>query len=377
MNPALEKSVSRTTTLPHRVHNFGAGPSTLPLPVLKRIQEEMLDFAGLGASVIEVSHRSSEFMRMAGETREHLRRLMNVPASHSILFAHGGGHMQFSAVPLNLLGLKPSRKALYVDTGNFALRAIEDAGRQGYIRTIASGRNSDYDRIPELNPQDLDPDACYLHITTNNTAMGTRWNTWPDSGNIPLVGDMTSDILSRHVDVNRFGLIYASAQKNVGIAGAAVVIVRKDLLGHALPDTPNLLNYQQLDEDNSLTNTVPTFTIYVMKLLLEWLEEQGGLEAMEAANERKAKLLYDVLDRSAYYRAYVQPAHRSTMNVTFTLPDNTRLERFLAEAHRNGLYALKGHSFRGGVRASIYNAMTEAGVRALADFMTEFERRNG
>jgi len=363
--------------VPHRVHNFNAGPSTLPVSVLERIQSELLDFAGLGASVIEVSHRSQEFMRLVEETREQVRRLMNVPASHAILFCHGGGHMQFSAVPLNLLGLKPARKALYVDTGNFALRAIEDASRQGYIRTIASGRNTDYDRIPELEPGDLDPDASYLHLTTNNTAMGTRWNAWPDAGAIPLVGDMTSDILSRRVEVSRFGVIYASAQKNVGIAGVSVVIVRKDLMGHALPGTPSLLDYRQLHEDGSLTNTVPTFTLYVMKLLLEWLDDQGGLEAMEQANARKAKLLYDVLDRGAYYRAFAHRAHRSDMNITFTLPDAARLERFLAQAHENGLYALKGHSFRGGVRASIYNAMPEAGVRALAEFMTEFERRNG
>lgn len=361
-----------------RVYNYNAGPSMLPYAVLQRMQDEWLNWRGTGVGIIEISHRSPEFEAMLGETDELLRRLLGLPEDYAIIYCHGGGQMQFSMVPLNLLGLKPARKALYTETGSFAARAVEEAARHGFVRVIASSRNTGYDRIPAWEPDALDPEASYLHITTNNTAMGTRWQTFPQVEGVELVGDMTSEILSREFDPRAFGLFYAGAQKNLAPAGLAMAFVRRDLLGHALPETPNLLNYTALEEKHSLVNTVSTYSIYVMRLWLEWVEEQGGVAAMERMAEERAAAVYGALDENrGFYRPHALPGHRSTQNVVFNLPDAELLGRFLSEAEQHGLYALAGHPQVGGVRASLYNGMPVAGAHALADFMMDFVRRNG
>ncbi|MBI3993919.1 MAG: 3-phosphoserine/phosphohydroxythreonine transaminase [Candidatus Lambdaproteobacteria bacterium] len=360
-----------------RVYNFGPGPATLPLPVMERARDEFLDFQGLGASIIEISHRSKEFEALLDQTDALLRELMEIPQDYAILYAHGGGQMQFSMVPMNLMRYRPARKALYVETGEFSKRAIEEARRYGTVDVVASSRGTRFDRIPELDPARIDPAASYLHITTNNTICGTQWRDVPAAGDVPLVGDATSEILSRRIDVRRFGVLYAGAQKNLGPAGLAVVIVRRSLLGHELPETPKLLTYKVLADDHSLTNTTNTFSVYMSKLVLEWLKTQGGVPAIEVRNQRKAATLYAILDASSFYRGHAHTPDRSIMNVTFNLPTPELEARFLREAEAQGLYALKGHRALGGVRASLYNAMSEDGVAALADFMRTFEQRNG
>lgn len=360
-----------------RIYNFSPGPAMLPDAVMVRIKEELLNYGGLGASVIEISHRSKDFMAIVDGATSLFRELAGLPADYSVLFVAGGGRMQFSAVPLNLIGRSPSRKALYVETGVFSANAIKDAAAYGDIRVLATSRPTGFDRIPEVDPQAVDQDAAYVHITTNNTVYGSRWNVFPDTGRVPLVGDSTSEILSRVIDYSRFGVIYAGLQKNLGPSGTAVVVIRKDLLGQALPVTPFLLNYASLDKANSLANTPSTFNIYVTWRVLQWLKEQGGVAAIEAVNNAKAKLVYDVIDASSFYRGVVQPAHRSTMNITFHLPTEELLGQFLKGALKEGLYALKGYRDVGGVRASMYNAMPLEGAQTLAAYMREFERTNG
>jgi len=360
-----------------QVWNFGAGPAMLPQSVMERIREEWLDYHGMGVSVIEISHRSKEFGAILTEAQRLFRELTGLPDDYRILFIHGGARMQFAAVPLNLAGRVPSRRALYCETGNFARLAAQDAAPFAEVRTVLSGVETGYDRIPELGAGAMEQDAAYLHITSNNTLYGTRWNVFPETGAVPLVADMTSELLSRRIDFSRFGLVFAGLQKNLGPSGMAMVIVREDLLGHADEKTPLLLNYTQAAKDNSLTNTTNTFAIYAIKRVLEWLRDEGGIEAVETRNEAKAKILYDLLDGSGFYRGVACPAHRSTMNVTFRLPSGELEQRFVAEASDAGLYALAGHRSVGGIRASIYNPMPLDGVKALAGFMAEFERRNG
>ncbi len=285
--------------------------------------------------------------------------------------------MQFSAVPLNLIGRSPSKKALYVETGVFSANAIKDAAPYGEIKVIASSRGTGFDRIPAIDPAAVDQDAAYLHITTNNTVYGSRWNQVPETGQVPLIGDSTSEILSRVIDYSKFGMIYAGLQKNLGPSGTAIVVIRKELLGQALPFTPYLINYANLDKANSLANTPSTINIYVTWLVLQWLKEQGGVAAIEAVNNAKAKTVYDVIDASGFYKGVVQPEHRSTMNITFHLPSQELLDAFLKGAGKHGLYALKGYRDVGGVRASMYNAMPLEGAQALASHMQEFERTNG
>ena len=362
----------------NRVYNFTAGPSTLPLEVMEQVRQDLFDYGGLGAGIAEISHRSQEFHAIVEEGEALLHELMGIPDDYRVLFCHGGGQLQFSMVPLNLIGLKPARKALYVDTGSFAARAADIATRYGYVHVPAHSRETDYDRVPRLDEELLAQDASYIHITTNNTAMGTYWREIPDTGALPLAADMTSEILSRVVDVRRFGLIYAGAQKNLGPSGLAMVILRKELLGHALPGTPQLLNYTDLASDRySMGNTPATVPIYIMLLILRWVKKQGGVAALEKTNAEKAALLYRVIDGSGFYRGFALPEHRSPMNVTFDLPDGALNDRFVAEALEAGLYGLKGHRSRGGVRASIYNAMPIGGASLLAEFMTAFERKNG
>lgn len=361
-----------------RVYNFTPGPSTLPLPVLKRMQEEWLDFNGMGTSVIEISHLIPEFKELLFETEELARELLEVPEHYRIAFVHGGGQMEFALVPMNLIARGSARKGLYVESGLFSRRAIKEGHTHGAVEVVASSSATNFDRIPDFDPGALDPDASFLHITTNNTMVGTRWPDFPALEGIPLVGDATSEILSRPIDVTRFGVLYAGAQKNMGVSGMAVVMVREDLLGHALPLTPKMLNYTQLVRDRSLSNTVNTFAVYVANLMLKWIKTNGGVRAMEKHNESKAKILYDSLEKhQGFYLPHAIPAHRSTMNVTFRLVDDSLEEKFLAEADAEGFYALKGHSDFGGVRASIYNAMPVEGVQALAGFAENFVRKHG
>ena len=360
-----------------RVYNFGAGPAMLPTSVMERAQKEFLNFANIGAGLIEISHRSKEFEAVLDKVDSLLIEMANIPANYKILYVHGGAQMQFSAVPMNLINRLPAKKAVYIESDNWAKLAAKEAARYGTIVTAASSAGSNYDRIPEFDAASVSKDTSYVYITSNNTLYGTRWNKFPDTGAIPLVADMTSEMLSRKIDVSKFGIIFAGLQKNLGPAGLACVIVRDDLLDYALPETPNLLNYKTYAEQHSLANTNNTFAIYMMMLVLEWLKDQGGVAAIEKQNEAKAKLLYDVIDSSNFYVGVSHPDHRSTMNVTFNLANDALLEEFLKGADARGLYALKGHRAVGGARASIYNAMPVAGCKALADYMQEFAKAHG
>jgi phosphoserine aminotransferase len=359
-----------------KVYNFGAGPAMLPEAVMQQIQQEWLDYQGMGVSVIEISHRSKEFVAILEETQALFRELTGLPDNYRILFIHGGARMQFSALPLNLAGRKPGKRCLYFETGNFAKLSATDAKPFCNVETAASSAATNYDRIPDYDPAIFNDAVSYVHITGNNTIYGTRWNQFPETGAVPLIADMTSEILSRQIDYSKFGIIYAGMQKNLGPSGMAMVIIRDDLLGFAAAQTPVLLNYAAADKDNSLTNTTNTFAIYTTKLVLQWLKEQGGVAVIEKRNEEKAARLYKIIDASAFYRGVAHPEHRSIMNVSFNLATEELAAKFLKAAGAIGLYALKGHRNVGGIRASIYNPMPMAGVEALAVFMQEFEQAN-
>ena len=359
------------------VYNFGAGPAMLPVQVMQQIRDEFLDYQGMGVSIIEISHRSKEFEAVLARCDDLIREIATLPDNFRILYTHGGARMQFSAVPMNLLPLKSARKAVYSETGEFSKQANVEAARYGDIIIASSGKDTNYDRLPPLTRDMVPADASYAYITSNNTIYGTQYKTFPDLGDTPLVVDATSDIFSRPVDFSRLGVMFASLQKNLGPAGTALVLIREDLIGHAMDSTPSLLDYKTYDESHSLANTNNTFAIYVTCLVMQWLKDQGGLAGIARANEAKANLLYQLIDKSDFYNGTANLADRSTMNVTFTLPDDDLSQRFLGEAQANGLYALKGHRKVGGIRASIYNAMPLAGCQALAAFMQEFERRNG
>ena len=360
-----------------RIFNFSPGPAMLPDAVMIRAQQEFLNYGGIGASILEISHRSKDFVAVIEEAVALFRELVSLPENYAVLFVHGGARMQFSAIPMNLIALKPAHRAAYVETGVFSANAIKDAAPYGTIETVASGRSDKFMRIPDLDVSRIPSDTSYLHITTNNTAYGTRWNKFPETGDLPLVGDTTSEILSRVMDYSRFGVVYASLQKNLGPGGTAIVVIRKDLLGHALPFTPPLLNYATVEKGQSLVNTPSTFNIYFTREILRWVKEQGGVAEIERRNNQKAQLLYDALDHSTFYKPLVDKAHRSIMNVTFDLPTPETLEAFLKQAGKEGLYSLKGYRDVGGVRASIYNGMPLEGVQALVSFMEEFERSRG
>ncbi len=359
------------------VYNFGAGPAMLPREVMAKAQAEFLDYQGMGASVIEISHRSKEFNAIVDRCDELIRELSSLPENYKILYVHGGARMQFSAIPMNLMPRTSAGKALYFETGNFAKLANKEAARYGQVEIVASSADTDYDRIPEFNAADIDQDAAYAHITSNNTIYGTRWNQFPDTGAVPLVADATSEMFSREIDISKFGAIYAGFQKNLGPSGLALVLIREDLLGHAMPHTPTMLDYQVYADNHSMANTTNTFALYMLMLTLEWKVQQGGIAALEKVNERKAETLYQILDDSGFYVGNAQPAHRSMMNVTFNLANTELSDLFLKEALENGLYALKGHRAVGGIRACIYNPMPLEGVQALAEFMREFERTRG
>ena len=356
----------------NRVYNFAAGPSMMPEEALQTAAREMLDYRGTGMSVMEMSHRSAMYQEIFDETEALVRELMGVPENYSVLFLQGGATGQFAAIPLNLL----SRSADYIDSGNFAHGALTEAQKYGAVRCVASSRDENYVSIPAWNPADFDPEADYFYITTNNTIFGTRYASLPETGKVPLVADMSSNILSEVYDVSRFGVIYAGAQKNIGPAGLTLVIVRKDLLGRARKDCPKILNWTVMDEKGSMLNTPPTYAIYMAGLCMKWLKKQGGVAAIEKVNIEKSSLLYALLDESAFYRPKAAPASRSRMNVTFTTPSPELDAKFVKEAASQGLVSLKGHRLTGGIRACIYNAMPMEGVRALADFMKKFEMEN-
>lgn len=356
----------------NRVYNFAAGPSMMPEEALQTAAREMLDYRGTGMSVMEMSHRSAMYQEIFDETEALVRELMGVPENYSVLFLQGGATGQFAAIPLNLL----SRSADYIDSGNFAHGALTEAQKYGTVRCVASSRDENYVSIPAWNPANFDPEADYFYITTNNTIFGTRYASLPETGKVPLVADMSSNILSEVYDVSRFGVIYAGAQKNIGPAGLTLVIVRKDLLGRARKDCPKILNWTVMDEKGSMLNTPPTYAIYMAGLCMKWLKKQGGVAAIEKVNIEKSNLLYALLDESAFYRPKAASASRSRMNVTFTTPSPELDAKFVKEAASQGLVSLKGHRLTGGIRASIYNAMPMEGVRALADFMKKFEMEN-
>ena len=360
----------------HRVYNFSAGPAVLPVPVLEEIQRDMLALPGVGASILEISHRSAAFAPIIEAAEGNLRKLLSIPDDYAVIFLQGGSRLQFSMVPMNLLA--PGQSCDYILTGSWGNDALKEVKKAGETRVAWDGKATNYDRLPELGDLSLDPQAAFVHYTSNETIQGVQFASEPEVGDVPLVCDASSDFLYRPLPIAKYGLIYACAQKNAGPAGVTVVIVRKDLLKRSSPDLPGYLNYQIHAENGSLWNTPPTFGIYVVKLVTDWLlDDIGGLAAMHQQNQDKAKLLYDVLDKSnGFYTGHAKPEYRSLMNVTFRLPSEELTNQFVAEAKKLELQELKGHRSVGGIRASIYNAMPVAGVEKLRDFMLEFQKKN-
>ncbi|MEK0289051.1 3-phosphoserine/phosphohydroxythreonine transaminase [Caldifermentibacillus hisashii] len=357
-----------------RVYNFSAGPAQLPVSVLERAQEELLSYQEKGMSVMEMSHRSSDFKKIIERTEELIRELMEIPETYRVLFIQGGASLQFSMVPLNLL--KDGGHAYYVNTGSWSKKALSEAKKIGEAKILASSDDQNFTYIPELDLQQINEPTDYVHITTNNTIEGTRFTKFPNTGHVPLVADASSNILSEQWDVSKFGLIYAGAQKNLGISGLTIVIIREDLIGHAKADIPTMLNYETYTKNNSLYNTPPTFAIYITMLLMEWLKEQGGVAAIEERNKEKANLLYKAIEDSKLFYSNVKREDRSLMNIPFMTDSDELNKLFVKEAEQEGLHQLKGHRSVGGMRASIYNAMPIEGVKALVDFMNEFERKH-
>ena len=358
-----------------RIFNFGAGPATMPVEVLRKAESELLNWHHAGLSVMEMSHRGKEFVAIAAEAEANLRKLLAVPANYKVLFLQGGAAMQFAGVPMNLL--RGHASADYVNTGEWSKKAIAQARNFCEVNVAASSEDRNFTYVPPRSAWKLSKEAAYVHICTNETIGGVEFFQTPDTGDVPLVADMSSHILSRPFDVSRFGLIYAGAQKNIGPAGLVLVIVREDLLGGAIKETPDVLNYTLQAKADSMLNTPPTFSLYLAGLTFQWLLDKGGLAAMEKVNARKAAVLYDCIDGQDFYSNPVDKADRSRMNVPFRLRDDKLDAKFLEEAEARGLSQLKGHRSVGGMRASIYNAMPAEGVDALVAFMKDFARRNG
>lgn len=357
-----------------RKFNFCAGPAALPEPVLAQARDELLDWRGTGMSVMEMSHRSDEMMAIAAEAEQDLRDLLAIPANYKVLFLQGGASTQFSAVPLNLLA--EGRSADYINTGQWSAKAIEEAARYGVVNVAASSESTRFSSIPSQAEWRLDSRAAYVHYTPNETIGGVEFHWVPDTGSVPLVADMSSTILSRPIDVSRFGVIYAGAQKNIGPAGLVIVIVREDLLGTARAVTPTMLNWKTAADNDSMYNTPPTYSWYLAGLVFKWLKAQGGLEGIARINARKQQRLYDYIDTSGFYRNPVERESRSWMNVPFVLPSAELDKPFLKQADEAGLFNLKGHRSVGGMRASIYNAVGEDAVEALMAFMQAFASRH-
>lgn len=357
-----------------RVYNFSAGPAILPEDVLKKAAAEMLEYGTSGQSVMEMSHRSKEYQAIIDSVEAKLRDLMNIPENYKVLFLQGGASSQFAMIPLNLMN--KNGKADFVLTGQWANKAYQEASRYGKCNAVASSKDKTFSYIPELDKSKFDPEADYFHICYNNTIYGTRFNELPDTGDVPIIADMSSCILSEPVDVSKYGMIYAGAQKNMGPAGLTVVIIREDLVGNAMESTPTMFNYQIHVDNGSMYNTPPTYGIYILGLVLDWVAEKGGLEAMAELNKAKAAILYDFLDESKLFKATVEGKDRSLMNVPFVTGNEELDAKFVAESKKAGFINLKGHRSVGGMRASIYNAMPIEGVKALVDFMRKFEAEN-
>ena len=356
-----------------RIYNFSAGPSMMPLPVLEKAAAEMTNYGGSGMSVMEMSHRSKYYDDIINGAQDVLRRVYNIPDNYRILFMQGGATMQFSAVPLNLM---VTGKADYAITGNFARNAYKEAKKFGDIHIAATSEADNFTWVPTPDQLDIRPDADYFYICANNTIFGTEWHYDPNAGDVPVVADMSSNILSKPVDISKYGIIYAGAQKNMGSAGMAVVIIREDLMGHYRENMPVLLDYQLMADKNSMYNTPPTYSIYMMKLVTEWVEQMGGLEAMAKNADLRSSMLYDYLDSTDFYKGAAQKASRSRMNVTFRTGNDELDKKFIQESIDAGMTNLKGHRLVGGMRASIYNAMPIEGVEYLIDFMKKFENNN-
>ena len=359
----------------HRIYNFSAGPAVMPLPVLEQAQRDLVALPGVGMSVMEISHRSKTFEDILARAIADIRELAGLGDRYKVLMLQGGASLQFSMVPMNLLGA--GQTADYIDTGSWADKAVKEAKRVGTVNVTGSTKGDNYSRIPGPAELKLTPGAAYVHITTNNTIEGTEWREPPATGDVPLVADASSDIFSRPMSLERFGLIYAGAQKNLGPSGVTLVLVREDLLDRSPASLPTMMNYKVQAENNSLYNTPPTFGIYLLGLTMQWLKSLGGLPGIAAINQRKAAKLYAEIDRSGFYRGTAQKDSRSLMNVTFRLPTEELEKTFEKEATANGLDGLKGHRSVGGMRASIYNAFPEEGVDALVEFMREFEKKTG
>ena len=357
-----------------RVYNFSAGPSMLPEEVLRTAAEEMMEYGNSGQSVMEMSHRSKEYQAIFDETEANLREIMNIPDDYEVLFLQGGASTQFAMVPLNLM--TKNGKADYIITGQWANKAYKEAARYGAAREVASSKDKTFSYIPKTTAADFDPEADYVHICMNNTIYGTKYHTLPDTGDVPLVADISSCILSEPIDVTKFGMLYAGAQKNVAPAGVTIVIIRKDLIGNAMDITPTMLNYATHSENGSMFNTPPCYAIYIAGLTFKWIKKMGGLEKMKEINEKKAKVLYDFLDNSKLFKGTVVPEDRSLMNVPFVTGNDELDAKFVAEAKKAGFVNIKGHRSVGGMRASIYNAMPVEGVEKLVEFMKKFEEEN-
>jgi phosphoserine aminotransferase len=362
-----------TTTA--RIYNFSSGPAVLPVPVLEQIQRDLVMLPGVGMSILEVSHRSKVFEDVIQRAEADIRALANVPANYKVLFLQGGASLQFSMVPLNLL--TAGTTADYIITGSWTDKAAKEARKVGSVNIAASTEADNFTRIPTQAELTLTANAAYAHITSNNTIEGTQWHALPDVGGAPLISDASSDLFCRPIDISKYGLIYAGAQKNLGPSGVTLVIVRDDLLARTPKTLPTMLQYGVHAENKSMYNTPPVFGIYIMRLVLKWVLKQGGLAAMNARNARKADALYAEIDRSGFYRGHAAKDSRSRMNVTFRLPSEELEKKFAKESTAAGLDGLKGHRSVGGLRASIYNAFPEDGVTALIQFMKEFERKNG
>ena len=358
-----------------RIFNFSAGPATLPQAVLEQARDELVNWHGSGMSVMEMSHRGKEYMSIQAEAEADLRELMGIPANYKVLFLQGGASMQFAMVPMNLLRGKAS--ADYLNTGEWSKKAIKEAKKYGAVNVVASSEDKNFSYAPTQDAWQLDPNAAYLHYTPNETIGGVEIFWTPETGKVPLVADMSSTILSRVIDVSKFGLIYAGAQKNIGPAGLTIVIVRDDLIGETIAGTPTMFDYKNHADNDSMVNTPPTYAIYIAGLVFKQLKANGGLGGMEETNRAKAKLLYDALDASSFFHSPVAPENRSLMNIPFTLKDAALDEEFLKGAKARGMVQLKGHRSVGGMRASIYNAMPIEGVQALVTWMAEFEKQHG
>lgn len=358
-----------------RIYNFSAGPAVLPREVLEQAREELVNWRGCGMSVMEMSHRGKEYMGIQAQTESDLRELMAIPPHYKVLFLQGGASSQFAMLPMNLL--RGRTVADYLNTGEWSKKAIKEAKKYCTVNVVASSEEGNFSYAPAQVDWKLNPDAAYVHYTPNETIGGVEIFWTPDTGDVPLVADMSSTILSRPMDVSKYGVIYAGAQKNIGPAGLTVVIVREDLLGQTLPGTPTMFDYKTHADNDSMYNTPPTYAIYIAGLVFKWLKDKGGLAAMERTNIAKSGILYDYLDSTDFYNSPVAPENRSRMNIPFTLKDAALDEAFLKGAKSRGLLQLKGHRSVGGMRASIYNAMPIEGVQALVEYMKDFEKTHG